>query len=36
MRGECFHWHKHNDRWTVEEGSYQHKAMQQVLRKLLN
>jgi hypothetical protein len=36
LRDERFHWHMHNDRWTAERGSDEHKAMQQVLRKLLN
>jgi hypothetical protein len=36
LRGERFHWHEHNQRWTVEAGSDKHKAMQLVLRKISN
>jgi hypothetical protein len=36
LRDERFHWHEHNDRWTVERGSEEHRAMQLVLRKLSN
>ena len=28
---ENFDWHRRNDRWTVEIGSAEHKAMQRVL-----
>jgi hypothetical protein len=36
LRNESFPWHQHNDRWTVEQASDEHKAMQKVLRKLLD
>lgn len=31
LRDENFDWHKRHDRWTVEIGSAEHKAMQPVL-----
>src|SRR5579864_2219818 len=31
---ENFDWHKPNDRWAVELGSEEHKAMQRVLSKI--
>jgi hypothetical protein len=31
LRDENFDWHKRNDRWTVEIGSKEHRAMQRVL-----
>lgn len=34
LRDEHFRWLEHNDRWTVEPGSKQHTAMQEVLGKL--
>jgi hypothetical protein len=34
LRDQNFPWHQHNERWTVELGSNEHKAMQQVLNKL--
>ena len=36
LRDENFDWHKHKDRWTVEMGSEQHRAMQRVLRLISN
>lgn len=33
---ENFEWHKLNDRWTVEVGSEEHRAMARVLRKIKN
>lgn len=36
LRDEGFRWHGHNDRWTVEQGSDEHKAMQKVLHRLLS
>jgi hypothetical protein len=34
LRKEKFPWHSHNDRWTVENGSERHAAMERVLRRL--
>jgi len=34
LRKENFAWHKHNDRWTVVIGSFEHAAMERVLGKL--
>jgi hypothetical protein len=31
LRDENFDWHKRHDRWTVEIGSGEHRAMQRVL-----
>ena len=36
LRDEHFRWHQHNNRWTVELGSNEHKAMLQVLDGLSN
>jgi len=33
---ENFEWHRLNDRWTVEVGSEEHRAMERVLRKIKN
>lgn len=35
LRDDRFQWHYHNERWTVESGSGEHKAMHLVLRKIL-
>jgi hypothetical protein len=32
LRDENFDWHKHKDRWTVEIGTEEHRAMLRVLR----
>jgi 3-hydroxyisobutyrate dehydrogenase-like beta-hydroxyacid dehydrogenase len=34
LRKENFAWHKHNDRWTVVIGSFEHAAMERVLREI--
>jgi hypothetical protein len=34
LRDENFKWHRFNDRWTVEVGSEEHRAMERVLRKI--
>jgi hypothetical protein len=34
LRAENFHWHQHNDRWTVGLGSPEHSEMLAVLNKL--
>jgi phage antirepressor YoqD-like protein len=34
LRKENFVWHKHNDRWTVVIGSFEHAAMERVLREI--
>lgn len=31
LRAERFPWHRHNDRWTVTEGSDRHIEMRRVL-----
>jgi uncharacterized protein YecT (DUF1311 family) len=36
LRKENFAWHKHNDRWTVVIGSFEHAAMERVLREISN
>jgi len=36
LRKENFAWHKHNDRWKVVIGSFEHAAMERVLREISN
>jgi hypothetical protein len=36
LRDENFEWHRANDRWTVEVGSEEHRAMERILRKIKN
>jgi hypothetical protein len=36
LHDENFDWHRFNDRWTVEVGSEEHRAMVRVLRKIKN
>jgi hypothetical protein len=33
LHDENFEWHRFNDRWTVEVGSEEHRAMERVLNK---
>ena len=36
LHDENFDWPRFNDRWTVEVGSEEHRAMERVLRKIKN
>jgi hypothetical protein len=36
LRKENFAWHKHNYRWIVVIGSFEHAAMERVLRDILS
>jgi hypothetical protein len=34
LRDENFDWHRFNERWTVDVGSAEHRAMERVLQKI--
>ena len=36
LRSKNFSWHEHSARWTVDIGSPEHAAMEQVLRRVSN